>query len=139
MKAKSFRTLGLSSKLSQLCALLSLITLVVYCVYGAMYDYFDLVVFLALALAVVCAQAYVLYHGPGRGCLNVVSVACLSFGVGLFFLNSYPVWADRLNHIQMYGSRGTLVPVVAIMLLVFLCALVEIISCFTLDGKDVGK
>ena len=139
MKANSFRALGLSSKLSQLCALLSLVTLVIYCIYGAMYDYFDLVVFLALALGVACAQSYVLYRGFGRGCLNLISVVCLSFGVGLFFLNSYPVWADRLNNIQMYGSRGTLVPVVAMMVLVFLCAIVEIISCFTLDGKDVGK
>lgn len=46
MKANSFRALGLSSKLSQLCALLSLVTLVIYCIYGAMYDYLILWSFL---------------------------------------------------------------------------------------------
>ena len=74
MKANSFRALGLSSKLSQLCALLSLVTLVIYCIYGAMYDYFDLVVFHALALGVACAQTNVLYSGFCSGGRNLLSV-----------------------------------------------------------------
>lgn len=134
-----WKNAGLSGKLSQICALGSLLTLIVYAIYGAVYLYFDLVVFLALALGVVCAQGYVLCKARWGGLLNLVCVVCLSFGVGLFFLNSYPVWADRLNNISMYGSRGTLLPVVAIILLVFACVLIEIVSCFTANGKDVSK
>lgn len=130
---------GGSRRFSQLCALLSLLTLIVYTVYGIVYIYFDWVVFGTLALGMLCAQGYVLCKGTWGSLLNLLSVACLSFGVGLFFLNSYPVWADRLNNISMYGSRGTLFPVIAIILLVFLCAILEIISCFIADGKDVSK
>lgn len=139
MDMKQMKTMGLSGKLSQLCALLSLVTLIAYCVYGAMYSYFDFVVFLALALGVACAQIYAIM-GSGWTCLlNLAAAVCLSFGVGLFFLNSYPVWADRLNNIDMYGSRGTLVPVVTIILLLFACILIGVVSCFTLNRKDVRK
>lgn len=134
MVRKDFVKMSLSEKLSRCCALLSLLTLVVYCVYGAMYDYFDIVVFLCLALAVVSAEAYVHLRGGPSELLNLLAVGLISFGVGLFFLNSYPVWADRLNNITMYGSRGTLVPVVAIMVLCFLAAWLGIVSCFTRKG-----
>ena len=139
MIKNAWKSGGLSGKLSQICALLSLLTLVVYAIYGVVCLYFDLVVCLTLALGVVCAQGYVLCKGKWGGLLNLLSVACLSFGVGLFFLNSYPVWADWYGGFTMYGSRGGLFPVVAIMVLVFVCALVEIVSCFTSKGKDVEE
>ncbi len=56
--------------------------------------------------------------------------------MGLFFLNSYPVWADRLNNISMYGSRGTLVPVIALLVLMVAAIVAGIVSCFTQkEGK----
>ena len=64
------------------------------------------------------------------------AVACITFGMGLFFLNSYPVWADRLNNISMYGSRGTLVPVIALLVLMVAAIVAGIVSCFTQkEGK----
>lgn len=122
---------SLSAKVSLLSAALNLVTLVIFCIYGAVYDYFDTVVFLALALGVVCAVLYALMDNKVAEVLNLVAVLCVSFGVGLFFLNSYPVWADRLNNITMYGSRGTLFPVVSIMILCFVTVIIEIVSCFT--------
>lgn len=122
---------SLSAKVSLLSAALNLVTLVIFCIYGAVYDYFDTVVFLALALGVVCAVLYALMDNKVAEVLNLVAVLCVSFGVGLFFLNSYPVWADRLNNITMYGSRGTLFPVISIMILCFVTVIIEIVSCFT--------
>ena len=122
---------SLSAKVSLLSAALNLVTLVIFCTYGAVYDYFDTVVFAALALGVVCAVLYALMDNKVAEVLNLAAVLCVSFGVGLFFLNSYPVWADRLNNITMYGSRGTLSPVVAIMILCFVTVIIEIVSCFT--------
>lgn len=122
---------SLSAKVSLLSAALNLVTLVIFCIYGAVYDYFDTVVFLALALGVVCAVLYALMDNKAAEVLNLAAVLCVSFGVGLFFLNSYPVWADRLNNITMYGSRGTLFPVVSIMILCFVTVIIEIVSCFT--------
>ena len=122
---------SLSAKVSLLSAAVNLVTLVIFCIYGAVYDYFDTVVFLALALGVVCAVLYALMDNKVAEVLNLVAVLCVSFGVGLFFLNSYPVWADRLNNITMYGSRGTLFPVISIMILCFVTVIIEIVSCFT--------
>ena len=81
------------------------------------YDYFDTVVSLTLALGVAGMAAYALADKVWSELLNLAAVACITFGMGLFFLNSYPVWADRLNNISMYGSRGTLVPVIALLVL----------------------
>lgn len=126
MKGKS-----ISAKLSLAAAAVTLITLIVFVIYGAVYSYLDSVVILALALGVVCAAAYGLVGHRAVEFLNLVQVLLVSYGVGLFFLNSYPVWADRLNNITMYGARGSLVPVVAIILLCFAAAILGIASCFT--------
>ena len=127
---------SLSAKVSLLSAAVNLVTLVIFCIYGAVYDYFDTVVFLALALGVVCAVLYALMDNRVAEVLNLAAVFCVSFGVGLFFLNSYPVWADRLNNITMYGSRGTLFPVISIMILCFVTVIIEIISCFTRKARN---
>lgn len=120
-----------SAKLSLVSAGINLITLIAFCIYGGIYEYFDSVVFLALILGVVCFVLYAMLDKLFAEILNLVGVFCVGFGLGLFFLNSYPVWADRLNNITMYGSRGTLVPVVIIILLCLVTALVGIVSCFT--------
>ena len=67
----------------------------------------------------------------GMEVVRILVGLLIAYGVGLFFLNSYPVCADRLNNITMYGARGSLVPVVAIILLCFVAAVLGIASCFT--------
>lgn len=126
MKATS-----ISAKLSLAAAAVTLVTLVVFVIYGAIYSYLDSVVIIALALGVVCAAVYALAGSKAVEFLNLLQVILVSYGVGLFFLNSYPVWADRLNNITMYGARGSLVPVVAIILLCFAAAILGIASCFS--------
>ena len=125
------RSKSASAKLSLLSAALSLVTLVIFCIYGIVYDYFDIVVFLTLALGAACAAGYALLTQRAAELFNLAAVILVTFGVGLFFLNSYPVWADRLNNISMYGSRGTLLPVILIMVLCLVTVFVEIASCFT--------
>ncbi len=126
-----FKSKSVSAKLSLLSAALGLVTLIIFCIYGAVYDYFDIVVFLTLGLGAACAAGYALLSARAAELLNLACVVLVTFGVGLFFLNSYPVWADRLNNISMYGSRGTLFPVILIMVLCFITAFVGIASCFT--------
>ena len=125
-KTKSF-----SAKAALAGAVLSAAALIGFTVYGMIYDYFDTVVSLTLALGVAGMAAYALADKVWSELLNLAAVACITFGMGLFFLNSYPVWADRLNNITMYGARGSLVPVVAIILLCFATAILGIASCFT--------
>lgn len=137
MNKEKFKLMGTSRMVSQLCAALGAITLIVYCIYGFVYDYFDIVVFLSMLLGIGFAQIYVMIEKSEFA--NLISVACFSFGLGLFFLNSYPVWADRLNNITMYGSRGTLFPVISIIILTILCILMEIISCFVNKRGEADK
>ena len=126
MKGKS-----ISAKLSLIAAALNLITLIAFVIYGTIYSYMDSVVVLSLLLSTVCGGVYALMDRKAAEFLNLAQVILVSYGVGLFFLNSYPVWADRLNNITMYGARGSLVPVVAIILLCFATAILGIASCFT--------
>ena len=126
MKGKS-----ISAKLSLIAAALNLITLIAFVIYGTIYSYMDPVVVLSLLLSTVCGGVYALVDRKAAEFLNLAQVILVSYGVGLFFLNSYPVWADRLNNITMYGARGSLVPVVAVILLCFATAILGIASCFT--------
>ncbi|WP_294536318.1 hypothetical protein [uncultured Pseudoflavonifractor sp.] len=126
MKGKS-----ISAKLSLIAAALNLITLIAFVIYGTIYSYMDSVVVLSLLLGTVCGGVYALVDRKAAEFLNLAQVILVSYGVGLFFLNSYPVWADRLNNITMYGARGSLVPVVAVILLCFATAILGIASCFT--------
>ncbi|MBC5736374.1 hypothetical protein [Lawsonibacter faecis] len=130
---------GPGALLSLGCAALGVVCLAAYCVYGAVFDYFDTGVCIALLLAAACAGVYALAEGKPLGALNLVSAACLSFALGLFFLNSFPVWADNLNGITMYASRGGLAPVVAIAAVMLACILAEIVSCFLSRGKGDAK
>ena len=120
-----------SARMSVIAAVVSLLTLAGFVYYGKTYDYFDTVVCGCLALATILGFAYAIGKGAFSATFNLLAVIALGFGLGIFFLNSYPVWADRLNNISMYGSRGTLAPVIAIIAGTLLAAFLEIISCFT--------
>ena len=126
MKGKS-----VSAKLSLIAVAVNLITLIAFVIYGTIYSYMDSMVVLSLLLSTVCGGVYALVDRKAAEFLDLAQVILVSYGVGLFFLNSYPVWADRLNNITMYGARGSLVPVVAVILLCFATAILGIASCFT--------
>ena len=125
---------GAGARFSLFGAALALVCLIGYCIYGAVYDYFDTVVFGGIVLGILFAGLYSLSDSAALGIFNLLSALCLSAALGLFFLNSFPVWADRLNNITMYASRGGLEPVIAIMVVLIVCILAEIISCFLKKG-----
>lgn len=133
------KALCVSTKMSQIGALIGLVGLVAFCIYGAVFQYFDLVVMLVIAVGAVCAEGYVLWEAKPAELMNLASVACYAYAVGLFFLNSYPVWADWYGGFTMYGSRGGIAPVVAIMVILLAGCVAGIVSCFTAKRKDVSK
>lgn len=137
MQLQRIKLLDKSKKMSRIGSLIGVVVLIIFCIYGAVYQYFDTVVVLGMILGIVFSELYIHLKGRGAQCLNVVSVLASSFSLGLFFLNSYPVWADRVNHISMYSSRGTLFPVITIMALSIAGIVFEIISCFT--GSEEEK
>ena len=133
----SLKSMSFSAKACFLGGAVNLVALVAFCIYGAVYEYFDYIVCLSLILGVLCSVGYTLIDNFAAEYLNPVAIFCESSGLGLFFLNSYPVWADRLNDITMYGSRGTLVPVIAIMVLCIVSIALYIVSCF--GGKEMSR
>lgn len=121
----------LTSYLNLGAAAMCLITMITFCVYGAVNRYYDSIVCLNIILAMLCFTGYFLFNAyKGGRVLNIIGVILLSFALTFFFINSYPVWADELNGITMYGSRGGLAPVIAIIVMMVLSVVAGIVSCF---------
>ena len=77
---------GPGALLSLGCAALGVVCLAAYCVYGAVFDYFDTGVCIALLLAAACAGVYALAEGKPLGALNLVSAACCLTVIPVFIV-----------------------------------------------------
>ena len=121
---------GFLRDLAGITAVLGAVAFIIYVCYALIYQYFDLAVFAAYVIGIGLIVGYKCFNTTITDFFNLLAVISFSFGLGLFFLNSYPVWADRLNNITMYGSRGTLFPVILIMVLTILAIIMGIGSCF---------
>ena len=128
---KNLKSSCISVKFSQISALIGFIGFVAFCIYAALFKYFDLAVFLTIAAGTACAQGYALSRKPLTEYLNLLSVGCYAYALGLFFLNSYNVWADWYGGFTMYGSRGGIGPVIAIMVILLAGCITGTVSCFT--------
>lgn len=123
-------------------ALYSVICLVAYTVYGAVYDYFDIAVFLSMIFAIAAGFVYSLLRSDNKivgkilDFLNVIMAALLAIGFAVMIKNSIYVWADELNGIKMFGSRGGLAPVVALIAMFVVALVAEIVTCFFRDEKS---
>ena len=127
---------SMGDRLCLIGGIVEAVTLVVYSIYGAVYSYFDVVVFVCLlASMLLCAAAVLLEKkAPIAGACKLLAVFAGAFAFALFFYNSFPVWADKINNITMYNSRGGLAPVIALCVL-FVAALLGLtVSCFMKDG-----
>lgn len=128
---KNLKSSCISVKFSQISALIGFIGFVAFCIYAALFRYFDLAVFLTIAAGTAYAQGYALSRKPLTEYLNLLSVGCYAYALGLFFLNSYNVWADWYGGFTMYGSRGGIGPVIAIMVILLAGCITGTVSCFT--------
>lgn len=137
MKEK-FSLCGASRKISGITTVVGLVALIAYIIYGVVFDYLDSVVCLFVGLVIVLSALHFWLDARMASICNLLSVMCCSGAIALFFLNSYPVWADELNGITMYASRGGLPPVIAILVLLFIIAAAGIVSCFIPTQKE-GK
>lgn len=131
-----------SRKVSFISAALNAVSLIVFLIYGAVYSYYDFWVFGCLLIGIYCSLTYAFVAQKKAGILPVLSIIAVTIALGVFFLNSYPVWADRLNNISMYGSRGTLLPVISIIVLLLLTIVSAIAACFMKEEyarQDIDK
>ena len=135
MKEKLSRC-GASRKISGIISVVGLVALAAYIVYGVVFDYLDSVVCLFMGAGIVLNALHFWLDARMAGTCNLLGVMCCSGAIALFFLNSYPVWADELNGITMYASRGGLPPMIAILVLLFAIAVAGIVSCFIPVKKE---
>lgn len=127
----SFKELSKSARIALVGGGLGVLTLLGFLVYGMVYTvYFDTVVALCLLLGAGALGAYALLNKDWVDFFPLIAVVILSFGAGLFFLNSYPVWADWYGNFDMYGSQGGVTPVILILVPFFAAIVCGIVSCF---------
>ncbi len=127
----SFKELSKSARAALIGGGLGILTLLGFLVYGAVYNvYFDIVVALCLLLGAGGLIVYALINKAWADFFPLIAVVLMSFGAGLFFLNSYPVWADWYGNFNMYGSQGGVTPVILILVPFFAAIICGIVSCF---------
>lgn len=124
----------MSAKLSLYAAALSAVVAVFFLIYGLVNAYFDIIILLADLAAAVLFWLYGTKEAGWSEYMGLGGVVLLSYSLGLFFLNSYTVWADWYGNFDMYGSRGGITPVIIQMVLLFAAILLGIISCFQDKG-----
>ncbi len=111
---------------------------VAFLIYSMTYsEYFDVTVLACFALGAAGLALYALLDGVWTEFMNLLAVFTVSFGAGLFIINSFPVIGDWYGNFNMYGSRGGIGPVVGIVGAAVFTVLLGIISCFTC--KEVKK
>ncbi len=132
VKEKSF-----SEKASLAGAGAALITAAAFCIYGAVYSqYADAGVAGFLLLGAAASLAYTFIDGTIADLGSLAGAFCVSFSMGLFFVNSYNVWADWYGNFHMYSSQGGIAPVIALLILYLVSIISNIVSCFA--GKEEG-
>lgn len=131
MKNKS-----MSAKLALYAAGVSVIIAVIFLIYGLVNTYFDIVILLCEVLAAAGFALYAVKDSKWTEYLGLAAVVLLSYSTGLFFLNSYTVWADWYGHFNMYGSRGGIVPVIVQLALLLAAIILGILSCFQVKGEE---
>lgn len=125
------------NRLRLTAAVLSAVSLAAFTVYGLVFNYFDNFVFGGLALAAVLYAFAGLSKGKLADAALPAGVLSVAAAEALFFVNSFPVWADEVNGITMYNSRGGLVPVIGLLVLLLASAITGIAASFkaSKEGK----
>lgn len=129
---------GLSAAAALCAGVLSLVITVVFIIYGLVNQYFDIVIVICDLIAVAGFVLYALSDAAWAEYAGLAGVLALSYSIGLFFLNSYTVWADWYGNFNMYGSRGGIAPVIVQLAMMLIAVILGIVSCFTRKGgKEV--
>lgn len=125
------------NKLRLTAAAFSAVSLIGFVIYGLVFNYFDTFVAGGLMLATVLYAFSAFSKGKLGAIALPAGVLSVAAAQALFFVNSFPVWADEVNGITMYNSRGGLVPVIALLVLLLASAITGIVASFkaSKEGK----
>ncbi len=138
---------GFSAIIALVGAVLAVAAAIGNVIYGSTYEqYADYMVVLTLILGAVLLAGYAFMDNGVTEWFGLLGTLATGFGMGLFLVNSYNVWADVNGNLQQYGSftgdfnffnsQGGPYPALALILLALLAAICGILSCF--KGKKGG-
>lgn len=120
-------------------AVIYLAAFIVWVIYASVYSYFNVPTLLFTILAIVCAVVSFIADKRQLGFLSLLSVIFAVLGFAFFAYMSVPVWQDEISGFKMYGSRGTLEPVIALFALFLVGCIVGIVSCFMKEKEKTAN
>ncbi|MCD8326816.1 MAG: hypothetical protein LUC90_09115 [Lachnospiraceae bacterium] len=129
------------SKLPVAGAAMAVIAAIGCIIYGNVYaQYADWAVVLTMLLGGCLLAVYALIPGCVTEWFSLLGTLCTAWGMGLFLVNSYNVWADVWDNLNMYGrlsgdfnffsSEGGPIPVIVLFILALISVILGVISCF---------
>ncbi len=118
-----------------------LVTAIGCVIYGMVYaQYADWAVVLALVVGAVLMAVYTMFPNQVTDWFSLAGTLCMCWGLGLFIVNSYNIWADVNGNLQQYGSlfgdfnffssEGGPVPVIILAVLALAAIVTGIVVCF---------
>lgn len=141
----SFKDMSAGARIALIGGCVAIIAAIVEIIYGAKYEqYADYTVVLTLLSGGALMGVYALCSFRTSDWFALFGVIVAGFGLGLFIVNSFNVWADAWGNLQQYGSlvgefnffnsQGGPIPAVVLIVLGLTAEVLGIISCF--KGKE---
>ncbi len=112
------------------CAVLLLVTAVVYGMEVTAASNFSGAVAGCLVAAAVCAGVFALVPGKVSDLGNLAAVGLVAYALTTFLITSINTLADALAGISMFGSSGSVESVYLLAGLMGVALVVEVASCF---------
>lgn len=141
----NWKEMSAGARVALIGGCIAIIAAIAEIIYGAKYEqYADVTVVLTLLIGGVLLGVYALCSFRTSDWFALFGVIVAGFGLGLFIVNSFNVWADTWGNLQQYGSlvgefnffnsQGGPIPAVILIVLGLAAEICGIISCF--KGKE---
>lgn len=112
------------------CAVLLVVTAIVYGVNTSAAGSFNATVVVCLVLAAVCAAAFALVDAKVADLGNLVAVGLVAYALATFIINSISILTDMLTGISMFSGGADGSYIIPLAVLMGIALVIEIVSCF---------
>lgn len=119
-----------TSILNLACAVLLVVTGVVYFVSTSGANAFNSAVLVALLAAAACAAVFALVDAKVADLGNLAAAGLVAYALAQFLVNSISVLTDMLTGISMFSGGADGSYIIPLVVLMGVALVVEIVSCF---------
>ncbi len=117
-------------------AILSLITFLMYFIFGLVSSTFTVSIFLFFLFALLCSVLSVFYEGVFTDALVLLSGILLTFGLGFLINNSVGDFTEMITPVGMYGNAANMPMRIIIMVVSLIGIVLDIVSSFKKRTKE---